>query len=573
MPAICLGATLFVAGCATLQAGTVHVRDFGATPNDGEDDTDALRKALAAVEGRSGVTLRFDAGTYNVNTQPNDSPWVLRVSDGDGLVLQGTVDAEGRPATTLEGNPGEMANDLDAAVLLRVENCRGFTLRNLEFDNNPPFTTAGLVTAVDSRNDMVEVEVFAGLPHYPAMACYSANVWDLETRMLRPVAAATIGANPKRFRHTWQPVPGVPARRYRIERMGFSERVREGDGLSWHFKVAGRGGHISAADCRDLRIENVRVSNTAVIPFGARFTEGLTLRRFVVKPRPPQLAVGARDAIHTICMDGEFLMEDSTISGVRWDPLNLKSKFCQVLNVIPPRRLVCRTVRSTVLRDDYTGDRLTLWVRPVPLDLDIATCTWRNEIVSGDGGDTYRVFSVDLARDLPETARPGCYVTPHRWLYDRAVLRRNVIENNCGRGLLYQGANLDVYDNVFRNNTYADIALGPVNIGEGPFVRKAVIRNNRFIGSTWDTTTSGIDHNGSIKIYQYCKPAFTDEPFNTDILIANNVFEGIDHGPAVSAIAIANAQRVRLQGNRFVDCPSTVHLDQTSTCDIIMDDR
>ncbi len=56
----------------------------------------------------------------------------------------------------------------------------------------------------------------------------------------------------------------------------------------------------------------------------------------------------------------------------------------------------------------------------------------------------------------------------------------------------------------FNNNSYANIALGPIDTGEGGFVRNAVISGNKFINSTWDNTTPKFPNNGCVKIYQNC---------------------------------------------------------------------
>src|SRR5688500_19477546 len=45
----------------------VNVADFGAKPNDGQDDRAAIQRAIDA--SASGDTIQFQAGTYNVNAE------------------------------------------------------------------------------------------------------------------------------------------------------------------------------------------------------------------------------------------------------------------------------------------------------------------------------------------------------------------------------------------------------------------------------------------------------------------------------------------------------------------------
>jgi hypothetical protein len=93
------------------------------------------------------------------------------------------------------------------------------------------------------------------------------------------------------------------------------------------------------------------------------------------------------------------------------------------------------------------------------------------------------------------------------------------------------------------------------------------IRNNRFINFTWSNTT-GHRHNGAIKIYQNCLSLFKDQPYNENIRIEDNLFQGIRYRKGYAAIDVANAQDVRISGNRFVDCLADVQVEKKSTVNI-----
>ena len=60
---LCVSAML--AAVMAAQAGDViNVKDYGAVPNDGQDDTKALREAVAYCRSHEGATLVIPAGTY-----------------------------------------------------------------------------------------------------------------------------------------------------------------------------------------------------------------------------------------------------------------------------------------------------------------------------------------------------------------------------------------------------------------------------------------------------------------------------------------------------------------------------
>ncbi|MGF1448201.1 MAG: right-handed parallel beta-helix repeat-containing protein [Opitutales bacterium] len=76
---------------------SVHVSNYGAVPNDGKDDTVAIRNAIKAIENNAdGGTIQFSAGTYHCAPQT--------ISEGTIFFLRKsnmTLKGAGRDATTL----------------------------------------------------------------------------------------------------------------------------------------------------------------------------------------------------------------------------------------------------------------------------------------------------------------------------------------------------------------------------------------------------------------------------------------------------------------------------------------
>src|SRR5581483_6258726 len=64
---------------------TVNVTSFGATPNDGSDDSFAIQRAINA--SAPGDTIVFPAGTYNVS-QELDPLGGGRIFQGQGATMQ-----------------------------------------------------------------------------------------------------------------------------------------------------------------------------------------------------------------------------------------------------------------------------------------------------------------------------------------------------------------------------------------------------------------------------------------------------------------------------------------------------
>ena len=158
-----------------------------------------------------------------------------------------------------------------------------------------------------------------------------------------------------------------------------------------------------------------------------------------------------------------------------------------------------------------------------------------------------------FANALPEEVAVGGYVTPGWMVLEEAVFRDVTIEGNCGTGLLFQNMNLMVEDCVFRNNTYDDIALGPIVSKEGCFVQNAVIRNSFFEASTWMNKCG--THEGAISMINAFEP-LAAAPYNRNISITQNRFRNYK-----TAICVRNAEKIALSENRMENVQTEVLIE------------
>ncbi|GAB3760185.1 glycosyl hydrolase family 28-related protein [Microlunatus parietis] len=406
----------------------LHVRDFGARPDDDSDDTDAIRAAITAAIGSGRPTVvRFAAGTYRLRPD-TDLGASVPITGADGLTLAGATAPDGAPATRLL-SAIPLANDLAPATQFRLIDCRGLTLRNLVLDYAPRATTSGEIVAVDAATDSVTVDVFEGAAHFDGMRCYSANSWDLATGRLNHVAPLTIGANPDQFGNVWHSLPGGSGRRYTITGFGFSDRVRPGDGASWHFNVVGGSYNVYALGCRDLRLENLQINNAIGAGILAGYGHNLTCRDVSYAPAGPDLAVGPRDAIHLSNNTGRLDYRGGRLAGVRWDPLVSRSSFVRVAAIESARRLTLEpTSAGSRPLPFQAGDALTFWAGPLPSTVRIAAVTPVDESDSA--------FLIMLDADLPGTVSVGSLVTSSGHEWDEARISSATIEGNIGTALV-----------------------------------------------------------------------------------------------------------------------------------------
>lgn len=552
---------------------TYNAEDFGIYPDDGRDDKLAINNAVTSSFFERGGTLVFQAGIYNLKEDDGTSDPLIDLSGIDNIKFQGAVDDEGNPITIFERNlSAPNAKEIGCKVML-MGKCENIVIQNICFSNNPEYSSAAVVKTVNKSNDNIEVEVFDDLPHFDGMYPCSANAWDLETRELLPVEHLSIGTNTNVFSQM-RKVEGDNPRLYSVSGMGLSEKLKVGDGMSWHFYVTGSGGQLDIRNSKNITLENIHMYNSRHVSIMATFSQDLTFRKVELRPSGNQLAVGSRDAIHFICNTGDFLMEECYIKGYRWDPINVKSKICRVEEIIDNRTIEATTIISYKPSLTMADNTVVFWSGEKAIEERFVNSEiWEDGNFIDIDGDVRKKLTLTFSEDLPSTLRVGDGFTPHNWNFNSAVFKKCVFEGNFGRPILYQGENLTIDSCTFYNNAYANIALGPINIYEGGFVRNATIKNSTFTNSTWRTTTASIEHNGTIKIYQSLKFAnepynYAGEAYNQNIVIENNHFSGINYTDNYAAIDVANASNVSIRNNDFDDNKTNIQIDRQSTLDI-----
>ncbi len=556
------GSVYLGGSAASAHPQAIHVRDFGAVPDDGIDDTAAIRAALAAATTRGRpTTVLFDAGTYQLAPDP-DGGASLPISGAVGLSLVGEVGPDGRPSTQLVGGL-PLANDIAPATQFTLTDCQGLTIKNFVLDYSPRATSSGEVVSVDPGADEVVVDVFENSTHFDGMRCYSANSWDLATRRLNRVTPLTIGTNPEQFANLWHSVAGGTGRRYRISGHGFSDRVVPGDGVSWHLNVVGGSYNIFALGCRDLEIENLRIHNAVGVGMLAGYGHNVTLNRVVVEP-VGDLAVGPRDAIHLSNSTGTMSVTDCYIKGVRWDPLVSRSSFLRVTDAGDGRVITVSPVSAGSRALPFApGDELTFWAGAHPSAASVVEASPLDE----EGA----AFQIRLSSDLPSDAAVGTLLSSagHEWA--AASLTGTTIEDNIGTALVFMNRNLRVHGCRFANNAYHDIGLGTTSAGTGSFARDVDIRGNRFEGSGWVQKYSKHARTGAILTFAN-NGAFTNQPYNSGITIQANSFTDLETEEVQTGIYLRNARDVTVRNNRYVDVARRVEVDAASTQDIDLRD-
>src|SRR5450432_3820209 len=112
---------------ASTQPGVIDVRDFGAIPDDGKDDTFAIESAIDAA--RNGQVIHFPPGTFEVSRRINPR--------GGGRIIEGSTQLRWEGDHVVADSQTILKSKNQQAVFyFRGSN---LTLRNLTFDGRAIF--------------------------------------------------------------------------------------------------------------------------------------------------------------------------------------------------------------------------------------------------------------------------------------------------------------------------------------------------------------------------------------------------------------------------------------------------
>ncbi len=337
-------------------AATIQVADFGAIPNDGKNDAEALSQAFRACAERGAQRVVFAPGRYELMTDSQNS--------AQPLVL-----AKGLQNVTVEGNQAELIGH-GYHPGLTFENCPRLTVRNLTVDWEPGTRTAGrVIEAGPGTFDLAVADGYQAEAGRPVRAIWE---WDGQNRtplytqkfvdsyrLNQKGGPLTQLIAPGRIRITLDPATKVelPGRgRERVPQVGAEVIV-------FHLNRGGPALRIDQSP--DATVEDVKIHTTIGMAFAAIMCHNITVRRMHIGIRPGsgEWLSARADGIHFNSCRGQVVVEDCTVENNGDDGLAIHGMYGQVTQRLGERELVVAQGRPgqlmPVLEPDLRpGDRV-----------------------------------------------------------------------------------------------------------------------------------------------------------------------------------------------------------------------
>lgn len=511
---------------STLVANTVWVANHGAIPNDGIDDTQAIKNAIAACS-KQGATLNFAAGNYNISgATPNDQGGggnIFALNSYNNLIIKGIN-------TRLVGT--------NWATVFRFTRCNNITVDGFRIDwqmNHLPFTP-GKVTAINGNYFDLKIHPpFTFKPGLPAEVY--ADYDSLRTRYLE-------GGN--RYRETvvtpdcTSPSPGI----MRCYSNKINQVTVGNHAIVQHTKHAGNG--FVLAEGNQIVLKNITIYSVPGLAVAVSGTKDVSLENFHVQLKTTvdnwwiSSAAGATNYSNP---RGVIRFVNVTLQGMGDDGANLHSRLMRITEV----------VNSTTIKvvDHWLGGIMPLLMLPKPGDVlefgqsntpfDYFT-SHTTDTAYNAGGLTYIEMSSNTSNLSVGDIISNVSGLPTEALFDNCTVGKNrgrafliscdnVTIQNChledisGPAILAHAEashfmdakppqNLTIRDNTIKNCNFGS------PLGEA-MIEIAVRNDNNVLGST-----------GLIK----------------NLVLEGNSFES-EHG--ADGIFIGSSNQVQLQNNTF----------------------
>lgn len=525
-----------VAGSIMLQArDTRFVIDFGAIPDDGQDDTDALRAAAQYCRQHPGTTLVFAPGTYILRDKE-----ALRVQHEAMSGAYGQdpekrmflpyhqyvsgLDFTGAQDITVEAAGATLMCDGWMEVIT-LSQTRHFTLSGLTIDHLRHPMSEGVVTQVDEGSFVVHftrpaVDSLTFDTPYPRVV-----LWDLQND----------GAYSSPFYFARQEMVGHNMVRFRGQLPQRMVGAPVSVPHSFHYRPA-----IFVHESEDTHLSHVTIHAHCGMGIVGFHTRDVTMDYLSVCPTSGYHFSTNTDATHFAACEGRISFDHCFFYGQGDDATNVHGYYHDIDGVQDgwaTLHLRAGTFTHCQLADvPRVGDKMAL-VRISTLE-PVREYTVR-QVRHQPKSVT---FDVRLNAQLPDSIQD--YYLINTTLMPSLVFRNSVDYGHIARSVLVKTHNVLIENNIFRGVSMTPVILcSESGWKEGWHTENAIIRGNHF------------DH---CNVTSYCQGASIgvrlEAPDNAsvqlhrNILIEDNTFRGM--GDTECAISVENAQHVTLRNNR-----------------------
>jgi hypothetical protein len=548
--------SLLVSQSLVAKEGEISVRDFGAIPNDGKDDSKAILAAIEDAKSKGIVKVTFEEGVYEFKGLPGwerterKRSCYISVKDISNLELSGKVDSKGIPTTKFVKD-----NDLKECqpMIMSIENSSNIKVCNIAVDMSPYYYSAGKILKING--DEVTIEVLQGHPRIDGQKAYIMGLYDLKIKKAKVVRLTWDSNLPQ-----WHIVGNDADRQMTINQAALAQSGKVGDAVFW-FQGNFTGSLLNFTHINGLLLDNVNVLNGHGFPITCNFCRDITYHNVSLKPTGNRIATACRDGFKIYCGSGKVLIDGVHVEGCLGDDgQNIHGTWLAVKN---------KQAAKTLTTYDSSMPCLTTGKEVVLLD-DLFRPAWKSKVESCSAQG--KEMSITFTAPIPEWVHEKTPVEPQEWLPESLHIV-NCVYRTTGRfGIILKASNAMIEKTLFENNV-AGIQMGAEwSWGywlESSNPQHVEIRNCTFRDNHLDMRFGGQKMDMSINIASWTNPLKLGVPSDVlsglinDIKIHDNVFE--DESLCVS---LQNCGNVWFWNNTLKNCSKDLLINEKTAVNV-----
>ena len=517
-----------------VSARTVSVAKFGARPDDGKSDTEALRRAAAYCRKHSQTTLFFPAGTYQL-----DDPMAIDIERraisgalGRGLEVQWALFQPQKPYVTGLDFTGceDLAIEAKGARLevegwmqvLSFVGCKGVKMTGMEITYRRPAATEGKVVRTSERDFDIEYD--------SALYTYIDSI----------VQGRYYFYSSERRHFYYGGIQEATLLRPGLVRISSKVHPPVGDVF-----VIRYGGHyrpcVMLRESEDITLRGLSIRSYPGMGVVGHLCHDILIDSLNVIPEEGRVSSTSTDATHFTSCSGDLTISHSTFAGNGDDCTNIHNYFWHIKPDASDLSRIEVHVEGADLHAqalDYplVGDTLIL--------LNCRTMQKVGRYVARACDVDTEGWCVNVTLDHPLSTADCKQLLMYNYSrFPRVQILDNVVDYNNGRAFLLKARDVAVRGNRVGRSTLSAIKLGAeLSWHEAGPVEHVVVEDNDIRGAGTD---SGYRATG---VMVTTETPETPPYVNSHILIRNNRIEGIH--PV--AILLHDSQNVEICGNTFV---------------------
>lgn len=457
----------------------VLISNYGAIPNDGKDDVEAIEKALVFAKkfSESGVKVRvvFDKGTYDL-IYASTKTHMLELKEASNILI--------------EGNGAEIIIHNPLIGFFSVINSKNVIIKNLFIDYDPLPFTQGKIIAVSEEVNSFDLKIDEGFPKLSHSMFQDANrVWGMLMDpeipgKLKDGAPNLFGS--KEFKE-------VSPRVFRIYFRGprLLKYVETGD-LYVHIARTNGRTIFRTGSSKNITYLNITSYTSPAGSYAAFNMEEWNVIGCKLMIKPGRLHSANADCFHI--NGGKFgpWIENSLFEGYSDDAINMKASRSYILKQESPTELLVKPAARK-------GDIIRIF-NPREGKLIGKYNVIENKFIKGAGMLITLDKSIEQELNIGETKKNDLIYNDSK-SNESFVIRNNTFRNARRYGILIQNSNGMIERNLFENLSQSAITLNNgVDWGEGFIAHDIVINQNIFKNCGYDAKYLKMENAAAIRM-------------------------------------------------------------------------